>query len=369
MEQTETGLKDYFQILRKRWKMILGILLFCTLGATVVNFFLPDVFEATVTLMPLETPPSGLGPMISESFRSMIDIPSLTGLGGKSTTEKIINLLESRTLCEEVARQLNLQAVFFQDPALPDPWAGTLRKLRNLRTIEDNHQGLILITAHYTDPNLAAAIANSHASCLQKILQENAFSLTKKNRLFIEEQLALYSEKLRNAEERFKEFQMQKKIISIDEQSKAAVTAISELKAQIINKTVQLDAMKSFATPNNPEVIRLGTEVSEFKKQLRLMEERQEPDSLPALRHAPELEVSYFRLKRDIATFEQVYEMLTQQLILARIQESKEELRFQIIDRAIPPHQKIRPRRMLSVLITAGASLFVGVVLALLLER
>lgn len=369
MAQAETGLQDYFQILRKRWKMILGMLLFCTLGATVVNFLLPDVFEATVTIMPLETPSSGFGPMLSESFRSMIDIPSLTGLGGKSTTEKIINLLESRTLCEEVARQLNLQTVFFQDPALPDPWAGTLRRLRNLRTIEDNHQGLILISARYTDPNLSAAIANSHAFCLQKILQENAFSLTKKNRLFIEEQLALYSEKLKSAEEKFKEFQMQKKIISIDEQAKAAVKAISELKAQIINKTVQLDAMQSFATLNNPEVIRLGSEVSELKKQLRLIEERQEPDSLPALRHAPELEVSYLRLKRDIVTFEQVCEMLTQQLILARIQESKEELRFQIIDRAIPPDRKIRPRRILSILITALSALFIGAVLSLLLER
>ncbi|MEW5800970.1 MAG: Wzz/FepE/Etk N-terminal domain-containing protein [bacterium] len=371
MKHDEPKLQDYWQIIRKRWKLILCILFFGTATAAVVNYCLPDVFEATATLMALEAP-AGLASTVSESFRSMIDIPSLTGMGGKSTTEKIINILESRTMCEEVATQLNLQAVFPQDPSVSDPWTGTIRRLKKMRTIQDNHQGLILVSVQYTDPNLTASIANSYVSCLKKLLQENAFSLTKKNRLFIEEQLAHYSEKLRSAEERFKEFQMHEKIISIDEQSKAAIATIAELKAQIINKAVQLGGLKSFATMNNPEVIQMENELVELKNQVHLLEERQEnlkPSSLPCLQNAPELGVKYLRLKRDINTFEKVYEMLTQQLILARIQESKEELRFQIVDRAIPPDRKIRPRRMLSILITAVSAIGIGVLFSVLLER
>lgn len=374
MEQTELGFQDYWQILRKRWKLILCIVLLSTVAVAGVNYLLPDVFEATVTLMPLEAPSSGLGATVSESFRSMIDISSLAGMGGKSSMEKIINILESRTLCEKVARQLNLQTLFPQDATAQDPWTATVRKLQKMRTIKDNRQGMLIIYVHHTDPRQAAAIANGYVLSLQELLQENAFSLTKKNRLFIEEQLTRYGVKLKEAEERFKEFQTHQKIFSIDEQYKAAIAAIAELNAQVISKTVQVDSMKSFATVNNPEVIQLMDELGELKKQLNIMvmEERQgsrKPNPLPCLQEAPELGVKYLRLKRDIATFEKVYEMLTQQLILAKIQESKEELRFQIIDQAIPPNQKIRPRRILAILITFTAAIFTGILLSILLER
>lgn len=367
MKKTEISFHDFWQIIQKRWKLILGIMLFGTTATAIVTFILPNVFNATITLMPLEANSVNLNSIIPESLQSMAGLSSLTGRGGGS--EKIINILESRALGEEVAQQLKLQALFPSDDPnrRPDP----VRKLLKIRTITDNHHGLILISVQYTDPNLAAAIANSYVSCLQKFFQKNAFSLAKKNRLFIEEQLSHYSEKLRVAEEKFKEFQTQKKIVSIDAQSQAAINALADIKAQIINKTVQLVVIKGFATINNPEVIRLKDELKELEKQSSLMEEKQEnlkSDSWPSLQETPELGVKYLRLKREVSTLEKVYEMLTQQFILAQIQESREALSFQIIDKAIPPDQKIRPRRILSILIAALLATFIAVVLSFLLE-
>jgi len=370
-EETEVSLLDYWQIIRKRWKLILAILLLSTFCTGIVTFLKPDIFEATVTLMPMEGSSSNLASFIPDSFRPMIDSSMLNGLGGKSNTQKLINILECRTLCEDVAKQLNLSTVFSEDPAVPIEWPDTIRELQGMLTVKDNRQGLVTISVLNTDPTLAANITNTYTSCLQKFLQENALSLAKKNRLFIEEQLRQYQKKLSDAEDKLKEFQIQKKIISVDAQSKAAIDAFAEIKAQVINKTVELGVAKSFATAINPEVIRLSEGLRELEKQLNIMEKKQKnlkSSSFPSLEEAPELGVAYMRLKRETTIVEKVYEMLTQQLILARIQEAREELSFQIIDEGIPPDKKIRPRRALSVLLAGVIGLLIGVFLAFFME-
>jgi uncharacterized protein involved in exopolysaccharide biosynthesis len=58
-----------------------------------------------------------------------------------------------------------------------------------------------------TDPVLAAAIANSYLAALQETLNENAFSLAKKNRVFIAGQLEKTRQDLDRAEEALKQFE------------------------------------------------------------------------------------------------------------------------------------------------------------------
>ena len=63
-----------------------------------------------------------------------------------------------------------------------------------------------------------------------------------------------------------------------------------------------------------------------------------------------------------------VYEFLSQQYELARIEEAKDSIDFVVIDKAIPPEKKTKPKRMQNVMLAGIISLFIGIFIAFFLE-
>ncbi|UCG63668.1 MAG: hypothetical protein JSW12_13435, partial [Deltaproteobacteria bacterium] len=154
-------------------------------------------------------------------------------------------------------------------------------------------------------------------------------------------------------------------------QTEAAIKALADLRAQITAREVQLGVMKQFSTPSNPDVLRIKDELRELKKQLSMLETKgpnPETDALPSLSEAPTIGLEYVRLKRKALTEEKVFELMTQQYEIAKIDEAKEDITFQVIDRAIPPEKRVKPKRKLNVMLAGIVSLFVGVFLVFFLE-
>jgi uncharacterized protein involved in exopolysaccharide biosynthesis len=129
--------------------------------------------------------------------------------------------------------------------------------------------------------------------------------------------------------------------------------------------------MKQFSTASNPDVLRLEDELRELKKQLNILESKgpnPETDAWPSLSEAPSIGLEYVRLKRNALTQEKVFELMTQQYEIAKIDEAKEDITFQIIDRAIPPEKRVKPKRKLNVMLAGIVSLFAGIFLVFFLE-
>lgn len=195
--------------------------------------------------------------------------------------------------------------------------------------------------------------------------------MAKRNRIFIEDQLRKVKKELRAAEEALKGFQTNKKIVAMDAQTEVSIRALAGLKAQITAKEVELGVIKQFATLSNPDVLRIKDELRELKKQLAMLESKgsnPEADAIPSLSEAPGLGLQYIRFKRDAVTHQKVYELLTQQYEMAKIDEAKEDIAFQVIDKAIPPEKKIKPKRRLNAMLAAVVSLFAGIFLVFFLE-
>jgi uncharacterized protein involved in exopolysaccharide biosynthesis len=102
-----------------------------------------------------------------------------------------------------------------------------------LVSITANRQNVVTIAVSHTDPVLAATIANRYIDALQHALNDNAFSIAKKNRLFIAAQLENTRKDLAVAEEMLKQFEQTHKIAAMEAQTTAAVKAIAEVEAQI----------------------------------------------------------------------------------------------------------------------------------------
>jgi len=369
--EDEINLLDYWRVIRRRWKIIAMIFLTSVVTAVVVSLLMTPIYQAKTTIMPIESS----GGQVSAALRSLGSLPFVGGMlpsvGGASAS-KLVAVLKSRTVAKDVINSIDLIKVLFEEPQdEPPSLQDAVRSLTGITEITDDKKGLISIAVEYKNPGIAADIANQFTVALKRFLNENALSMAKRNRIFIENQLKKVKEELHNAEEAMKNFQTNKKIVAMDAQTEAAIKALADLKGQITAKEVQLGVIKHFSTPSNPDVITIKDELRELKKQLAMLESKgsnPEADAFPSLSEAPELGLQYIRLKRDAVTQQKVYELLTQQFEIAKIEEAKEDITFQVIDRAIPPEKRIKPKRRLNVMLAAVVSLFAGIFLVFFLE-
>lgn len=369
--EDEINLLDYWRVIwKRRWIIALSFLT-SVITAAIVSLLMTPIYKSKATIMPIESS----GSQVSAALRSLGSLPFMggmvPGIAGASG-DKLVAVLKSRTIAEDVIKTLDLIRVLFEEPQEEPPTLqDAVRSLSGMTEISDDKKGLISVAVEYKDPEIAADIANQYTLELQRFLNENALSMAKRNRIFIENQLHKVKAELQEAEEAMKKFQTNKKIVAMDAQTEASIKALAELKAQIMAKEVELGVLNQYATPSNPDVLRAKDELRELKKQLAMLETKDsnpEADAFPSLSEAPELGLQYIRLKRDAVTQQKVYELLTQQLEVAKIDETKEDITFQVIDKAIPPERRIKPKRRLNVMLAGVVSLFAGIFLVFFLE-
>jgi len=367
-QEEEVNLLDYWRVIRKRWKIIAVIFLTSVVTAAIVSLRMTEIYQAKATIMPIESS----GSRVSAALRSLGSLPFVGDLVPSIGGSKLVVLLKSRTMAEDVIQALDLMKVLFEEPQdEPPTLQDAVRSLTGITEITDDKKGLISISVEYKDPEIAADIANHYPIELQRFLSENALSMAKRNRIFVENQLHKVKKELREAEEALKGFQVNKKIVAMDAQTEASIMALANLKAQITAKEVELGVIKEFATPSNPDVLGIRDELRELKKQLAMVESKSgnpETHALPSFSEAPTLGLQYIRLKRKAVTHQKIFELLTQQYEMAKIDEAKEDITFQVIDRAIAPEKRIKPKRRLNVMLAGVVSLFAGIFLVFFLE-
>ncbi len=379
-EMEDVNLLAYWHTVWNGRKLILGIFFISVLSAAIISFLMTPIFEAKATLMPVEPSANRFSTMLG----SLQNIPYLGGaVGGafgKTATDKLMGILKSRTVAEDVILKLDLMKILFEKEwdekakrwktSKPPTMQDTLEILQEtMLDVKDDRKGLIKISVEHQNPNLAAAIANEYTAALHRFLNSNSISLAKRNRIFLEKQLEMTKAELQNAEEGLKIYQTQKKVVAIDAQAEGAIKALADLKALIVSREVQLGAMREYATAAHPDIRRTEDELRELRSQLRHLEvgpkrpaSGDSNGALITLREAPTVGLHYLRFKRDVLIQEKVFELLTQQYELAKIEEAKDEITFQIVDPAIPPEYRIRPKRTLNVILAGLVSLFLGLV-------
>jgi capsular exopolysaccharide synthesis family protein len=377
--EDEINLRDCWRVLVRRRRLILGIIGVAAVTTAIFTLLQPNIYQSKVTLMPLGKGAGSL-PGALGGLRSLLPLGALSR---ETPAERLLAILHSRTLAEEVIRQLDLLPRLFAEgwdaerqqwqtdkpPTLQD----AVRALEELVSItSDKKTGVITIAAEHTDPDLAATIANQYIAALQRILNDKAFSLAKKNRLFIEAQLQRTRRDLAAAEEALRRFEQAHKIIALDAQAEAAVDAIARLEGKIMAKEVQLRVLQRTVTGASREVTLLQEELRGLRAQLARLQHGTPASSttyaFPTVEDAPEVRLQYERLRREAVIQGELFTLLTQQLEQARIEEARDETAFQVLDRAIPPDRKSKPRRVLSVVLATMVGTFLGVFAAFFRE-
>ncbi len=390
--EEEVNLRAYWQVLVRRRALILSLVVVVPVVTACLTLRLPNIYKSTATLMPLGASRGSLPtPMLGGGELGGF-LPSGVGtfLGKESPTDRLLAILHSRTLAMEVIQSLDLLPILFakkwhaekqqwqtnKPPTLQD----AVRELDTLVSITANRQNVITIAVSHTNPVLAATIANRYIEALQRALNDKAFSIAKKNRIFIAAQLENTRKDLAIAEETLKQFEQTHKIAALEAQTTAAVKAIAEVEAQIRQKEVQVGVFHRLMTGASREVYLAQEELRELRAQLAQLQyggpELAKAKASPKLENqihtslteAPEIKLQYTRLQREALVQNKLFTLLAQQLEQAKIDEARDETAFQVLDRAIPPERKSKPARAKMVLLSMLVSLFAGVMLAFVRE-
>lgn len=359
--ENEPSLLDYLLILYKRRRMIAILTVGVTLIAVAVCFLIPKTYRAETRILT----PTNRG-VIGGQFLGQLgnvgglDLSSYTGL--KSTSELYIALTKSRPVLDAVIDRFNLMKLYRTSYRTD----ARNQLLTRLRTQDDKRSGIITIAFDDKEPRRAADIANAFVEELRTVNRGLAISEASQRRLFYEEQIRDVRESLIKAEESMKGFQEQTGAVKIDDQAKAVIQSIAQLRAQIAAKEVQLKVMRTYATRYNPDIQRAEEEVRGMREQLGRLEARggSGRDSLAPTGRIPQMGTDYIRRMRELKFNETLYEILMKQLEVAKLDEARDATVIQVVEKAIAPEKKFGPRRMRITAVAGTIALVVSLLLA-----
>ena len=380
-EEDDVTLLDYWRVIRKRQRMITG--LFCTavLLAMVVSLLLPKVYESTASILSQIDSKEGLG-----GLGSLLALSGSGGAGGAGAlaqglgitlpgmpatpTDIFVAMLKSRVMADEVIKQFDLMKVY-EAKTRQD----ARKALASDTKIVVTKEKVIKVTVEARRPQLASDIANFYVANLDRLNRKLNVTKSGQNRVFIEKRLLETKAALANAEEAMKEYQTKNKAVHLEAQGRAAIEAAAMIQAEVSAAEVQLQVMESYLTPDNPDVVRMRSNVGELKKQLVLLEfgkggKGQLPGDRmhPAFITVPSLVLDYARLLREVKVQEALYTMLTSQYEQAKIAEARDTPSVQVLDPGVPAERKSKPWIMLNMLMAGVLALFLGIFLAFFLD-
>jgi uncharacterized protein involved in exopolysaccharide biosynthesis len=378
-QDDEINLLDYWRVLRKHGRMILGLVFISVFTAGFLSYFvMTKIYESKASILaPKES--SGGGAGLAAALAASGAGQFLGGLipGGGSNRDVFVAILKSRTMGQELVERFNLKE-YYKAKYTEDAIGG----LQDATDISVSKEGAISVKVEDKDPKLAADIANAYVTNLDRLFAKLGTTDASRQRAFIADRLEKTEKALRQGEEVLRRFQENNKAIVMQEQAKGALEEAARVKGQIVAAEAQLEFSRSFSTEGNPQVLAQKRQIEELKRQLAQMQYGQGMDLPPESANpgerrrefqvpftkVPELGMELVRLTREVKFQETVYNLLTAQFEQAKIAEARDTPTVQVLDRAVPAERKSKPKVKLNMAIAGALSLFVAIFLAFLLE-
>lgn len=368
--EEESHRPDYWGVALKHKRFIWRIVAAFFFLSIIVSLLLPKMFASTTKILPpQQTNPFSLS--IASQLPAGLRGLSSGFLGIRSTSNLWVGILKSQNISDSIIDKFNLKKLYVKK-RIEDTREELSKRVSIVKSRKDS---IISITVKDRIPERAAQMANAFVEELDRINMNIIMSSGKRARIFLEKRIKNVKEELVKSEDALKAFQEKNKAVKLDAQSKAVFETIGKIKGNLISKEVELQTLLSYATPTNPQVEILNTRINELKKKLRELEEGEKGGINPRQKNIfipiaimPDIGLKYARLLRNLKIQETLYELLTQQYEIARIQEAKDSPTIQILDRAKVPEKKVSPKRTLIVLLSTLVSFFAGITGAFILE-
>jgi capsule polysaccharide export protein KpsE/RkpR len=345
----------------------------CFVVALAIAFVLPKRYDSSARIMPPGNSMGGFAMLAALAGRGnsgLSGLSSLAGglLGGGGNTALFVDLLRSGTVTGHLIDRFDLMTIYHKRYR-----ADAAKALaRRTSIVDDKKSGIITLTVSDTDPTRARDIAQAYLDELNLLVNSTTTSSAHQERVFIEKRLELARKNLATAQQRFSDFSSTRGAVDIKEQTRAIVEGAARLQSELTVEESSLQALRKTYGDGNIRIRSTEARIGYLRSELAKLggtssllpsaddkstsagnAEPGKDEVYPPLRQLPRLAVPYADLYREVRVQETLYELLTQQDEMARIQEAKDVPVISIIDRpGVPEKKAFPPRLLLAVVLT-----------------
>jgi tyrosine-protein kinase Etk/Wzc len=319
---------------------------------------------------------------ISNIFNNLsLNMPELANLNlpmlnsSSNNTNDLISILRSRRMAETVIKNLKLEKNKELYDEKTKTFQAVVEKFQKKVKIfpPTGKDTTIRVKARFENKEIALKICNKYFYELKRFLDKNNFNQATRNRIFIEKQLNKTTQDLKIAEIELLNFKQNNKTVSLPDEVSEYIKYISDLEAQELKSRLEIKDISERIKSASSKISDFNTEwqnmIQEMEISQNAMKSREEilkkaKDKYYLLLNAlPNKALFLARLERDIKIKNALYLMFTQQYEIAKIEESKENEPFKILDSGYINDKPVFPRK---TVMTVGAFI-VSFILSLLL--
>lgn len=325
---------DVALVAAEKARLLILVPLMAGLVALGVSFLVPKTYTARTTFLPPQQ-------QQSTAVAALASLGALAGLASgsgafKSPADQFVSLLTSTTLRDRLIEQYDLTTVY--DVRFRFEAREALNE--NVRVSLGRKDGLISIEVDDEDPQRAANMANSHVEELRRLTDQLAVTDAQQRRLFFAQQLQRSKERLTAAQLALRASGFDPGALKAE--PRAAAEQYARMKAELAAAEIRAQSMRSFLADGAPELERQLSVVSGLRRELTKLEQAAVPQEGP----------DYISRYRDFKYEESLFELFARQYELARIDESREGALVQVVDPALVPEWKSKPKRAVVALVT-----------------
>jgi uncharacterized protein involved in exopolysaccharide biosynthesis len=361
---------EQLRLLWERKRLLIRATVIGLLASTLVAFLIPKSYTSTTQLMPPDPQStSSMAMMAGMAAKAGAGLGGLGGLAGdllglRSSGALFIGILRSQTSQDRIVQQFGLRSVYHTRLVMDA--RGKLDE--NSAISEDKKTGIITISVTDRNPQLAAALATAYVDQLNSLVSELSTSSARRERVFLEERLKVAKQELGDAANQLAQFSSKNNTLDIQQEGKAMLDTAGAIAGEMIAAQSQLEGLRQIYTDENSRVRSLNARVGELRRQLEklggiektspkaatpLASRSADPPGIragdmpyPSIRSLPLLGAEYGDLYRRARVLETVFELLTEQYELAKVQEAKEIPSIKVLDPAEIPERKSSPPRV-----------------------
>ena len=312
-------------LVQARWWLLL-LPLAAGAAAAAIAFMLPPTFTAKTTFLP---PQQHQGAAAS-ALASLGALQGLvSGIGAiRTPADQYVALMQSVTVTDRVIDEFDLIKVYEEKNR-----TDTRRELADrVRMTVGKKDGLINVEVDDHDPQRAAAMANKFVDELRRMSSQLALTEAQQRRVFFEEQLRLARDKLTKSQQALQASGFTSGALRAE--PKATAEAYARIRAEANMAEVRLQMLKRTLADNTPEVAQQSAVVAALRASLARLENTDTGNASG----------EYVSRYRDFKYEESLFGLMAQQYEAARLDESREGALIQVVDPALVPEKKSKPR-------------------------
>ncbi len=327
--------------------------------------YMPDLYEPNATLLVNEDAAGGAAAALQQAG-GLADMAGLRAQAPRSYGQLATQLVNLRSLQDKIIEEFNLIERWEIEES---PKTRSRRALSDRTSVEyEPETGFLTISMEDKDPEFTHRVVNRYVELLEERFTDLGTNRALQRKELLESQLTDLEADILELENRIEDFQLEHEVASIEAFASRQTEELADVRSRLMMKELEIQTYSELARIEDPEVQRLRAERDNLQRLATEMEEGWEtfPGDGPALSEVPRLQRNFARLERELRVKSRIFESLSQQYEVERMNAEGREPILQVLELAEVPDQKSAPARSIMVIVATAAGFFLGIFLAFL---